>query len=80
MKANHHIILSFLFVLLFVSCSTGATKASNETINTVSKVTEDSKLISVNHSVFNNLLQSYVSNTGNVNYTGLVKDKSKLKN
>lgn len=85
MKINYRILLSVLFIALSVGHSKGATKASIETKNASYKVdvnlkvAEENKPTSVNHSSFNKLLQSYVSANGNVNYTGLVKDKSDLK-
>jgi hypothetical protein len=85
MKINYHILLSVLFIALSVGYSKGATKASIETKNASYKVdvnlkvAEENKPTIVNHSSFNKLLQSYVSANGNVNYTGLVKDKSDLK-
>jgi hypothetical protein len=76
---NSHSILSTLFLLAtltsFSALATEQTlKNSKEIIGLAQKKS------SIDHSAFNNLLQTYVAFNGNVNYAGLFKNKNALKN
>ncbi len=72
MKKAHHIISVLFLIIVSASCTSGSTKQKSKLPNLETSAT------TIDHSLFNNLLQTYVSNTGSVNYAGFVKDKNKL--
>jgi hypothetical protein len=71
MKDIHH-ILSSIFLLTTLTGFSASAKTENIDLN--------QKNPSIDHSAFNNLLQTFVASNGNVNYAGLLKNKNALKN
>lgn len=68
------IIATTLFLLVTVSCTNGKTKSNTE------QETAANKIASVDHSAFDKLLKTNVSDKGIVDYKAFVKDKVALQN
>lgn len=73
MKKLNIFWIAVLFFGISSSCNANSNPKEKQSTN---QETESS--ISVDHSAYNDLLKSYVSNQGFVNYAGFVKSKAKL--
>lgn len=73
MKKLNILWVAALFLGIALSCSANSNPKDKQATN---QSTEN--LVSVNHTAYNQLLKSYVSDQGLVNYAGFVKSKTKL--
>jgi hypothetical protein len=86
MKKLNYIVTALTFIIFTASCSANSNQnkskdTAKEVINTSNSSknkTQEIKNSSVSHSSFDQLLKTYVSDKGFVNYAGFSKSKSKL--